>query len=404
VTRSYDDYDTLDPITVLPTTLGGISYNFADPTVGVTDQGRTYVSELAEDKATCSGTVYRGAAYLLTAAKGSSSWTPILIRNDLGNGDGKVPLDHPAMDIEHVSGGPDRVHMAWWMTEHAGINDRTIEYAVLTEGSTPQPTRYVIADGQKMPDPDPAYAPRISVSDDGAVYVYTNIGAEIFVCRVIPDPLSGYRCSPGWSKAASDFDPGNIPIPGIAREIRNPVAYSLAISPGNSDRVYLCYQRRETAGTKTEKDIACKYGFITGSTFGWGTALPVGPQNDARDQFAPEVSTTGRTFSWEASVSSFGEVYVHFYDRYADPNNRTYRVRASKTINAGASWYAPIVVDGSDYDPADLPIHCSAQTAFIGEYAISRGSSHHTHGLYVAPSSASTAIKTSFRSLGNWWE
>jgi hypothetical protein len=117
----------------------------------------------------------------------------------------------------------------------------------------------------------------------------------------------------------------------------------------------------------------------------------------------PEVSVTGKTFSWEASVSSLGEAYVHFYDRYADPANRTYRVRASKTINGGTTWYTPILVDGTDYDPADLPIHCRGW-AFIGDYSISRASSHHTHGLYVAPASASTSIKASFRSLGNWWE
>lgn len=63
------------------------------------------------------------------------------------------------------------------------------------------------------------------------------------------------------------------------------------------------------------------------------------------------------------------------------------------------------MVDGIDYDPADLPIHCGGEGwAFIGDYSISRASSHHTHGLYVAPGAASTSIKASFRSLGNWWE
>lgn len=145
-----------------------------------------------------------------------------------------------------------------------------------------------------------------------------------------------------------------------------------------------------------------------GSWATWPGASSVGPQDDGRDQFMPEVSITKKTFTWEAPIASEGEVYVFWYDRNADPNNVLYRVRASKSVNGGASWYSSRTVNGVDSNPIDLPRHCRNPTGwrFIGDYSATRASKLHTHFLYVTVPGGSigTNAMATFRSLGSWRE
>lgn len=287
------------------------------------------------------------------------------------------------------------LHMAW-----ANRDTGHIEYAYYVEGNAqPSAIQNLNAAG------GPFGPPRVAVNDLGDVYVYTASGTAVEVCKL---NASRTACDGGWeavSGVGPSFDFTDVPIPGTSDVIRTAVGYSMAASPTTSGVVLLCYQYAESGGTK---DIGCSRGQFIESTqdWTWSPIVGVGPQNDGRDQFMPEVSVTSPTFTWIGSVSDDGEVYVSWYDRYLDPSNRTYRVRASRSLDAGSSWSSPRPLDSTDSDPENLPLHCKHPgLRFIGDYAAVRASTLHTHALYVTTPGQSTGtdIGATLRSLGSWF-
>lgn len=264
------------------------------------------------------------------------------------------------------------------------------------------------------------------VGADGNLYQgeksqYTAQGTSIKVCKL---NASLNACDGGWQSLSvgPDFDRCGVPIPGTSNHvIRTYTGYSMAASPTTSGVVFLCYEHAESGCSEScppnadgnliaqcPQDIGCSRGFFDSSTqeWSWSPVVGVGPQNDGRDQFMPEVSATFPTYTWVSSVSGEGEVYVSWYDRYADPGNRTYRVRTSRSLDAGLSWSSPRPLDSTDSDPENLPRHCKhPNLRFIGDYAGSRASTLHTHALYITVpgTTVDTDVGTSFRSLGSWY-
>jgi hypothetical protein len=308
------------------------------------------------------------------------------------------------MDVQRNGGGPgvDRLHMAW-NNEAKGI----IEYIYYDDGvgfsSLCTPTSPCTLGGTIDDGP-----PHVTANDLGDVYVYTHRGNLVSICK-----LNGTSCDNGFQSAIAGgmdpplFDGEDTSVQSGSDFIRTTDGYSIAASPTTSDRVMHCYQTWEDRVHMTgPKDIVCASGVFDEGTHLWtfSPAVGVGPQLDGHDQFMPSVSVTNPTYTWQSSISAYGEAYVVFYDRYFDPNNRLYRVNALKTVNWGLEWFGGYI-DTTDSDPEYLPHHCFDSTErFIGDYAAVRASSLHTHGLYVAVpgASISTSIKEKFFSLGSW--
>jgi hypothetical protein len=312
------------------------------------------------------------------------------------------------MDIEY-SGAyplpnpfPYRMHMAWANRDDPAIANFKVEYAYYDEQSG------LSAIQDLTGEPDGIWGPpRVTVNDLGDVYVYLRRNAtDIAVCKL---NASLTACAGGWD-IVSPFDATGVPIPGISDVvIGTSDGYSMAASPTTSGVVFLCYQYQEEGSEPKPKDIGCTRGVFTDSSqsWSWSPIVGVGPQNDGRDQFMPEVSVTKPTFNLFGGMSSQGVVYVSWYDRYNDPNNRTYRVRASRSLDAGLSWSSPRRLDATDSDPENLPLHCkSPNLRFIGDYAAVKASQLHTHALYItAPGpNTKTDVGASFRSLGSWYD
>lgn len=414
--RSDNDTHTMASAEILGNQVGGRTYNYVvDPTVAVTQNRRTYVLQLGVERSTCYGTnAATGAAvYLKRIDEGGTTYTTTPITSvQLGTPQTPTPIDHPAMDIEHGSGSsPDRLHMAWWQT----IPPQQIQYAFLDDGLAPSSiVNLTGAAPNNVLGP-----PRVAANDLGDVYVYTHVSTSqnpplwaIKVCKLNSQLAA---CDGGWSTVATDFAATDTRVNagGQAQEIRTTTGYSLAASQRTAGVVHLCYQAEEANDNpacpgRRCKDIRCRRGAFTGGTFNWSAQEPVGPQNDGRDQFNPEVSLTYKTFTYQTSIATEGEVYVFWYDRNSDSQNRYYRIRVARSLNGGSSYTTRWLVS-TDSDPADLPLHCSNANGnlfFIGDYSASKASILHTHALFVTTPGPVRTTDTSaaFRSLGSWWD
>jgi len=408
--RSDNDTHTMLAGELLANVVGGRTYNYVvDPTVAVTRARRSYILQLGVERSTCYGTnAATGAAvYLKRIDEGGSAYTTIpMFDVQLDVPRTSTPIDHPFLSIEH--GGfltPDRLHMAWWNLFDE--QDSRIIYTYLDDGDTTAGVPHNLTGSSGVVGP-----PRVVANSLGDVYVYTSKETAIKVCKL---NSSLNACDGGWQTAVNDFAPTDTKVNagGTLKEMRTITGYSLAASPSVSGVVHLCYQKEEAASStlcpgRKCKDIWCTRGAFSGGTFNWSAAAAVSLQNDEHDQFMPEVSMTAKSFTYQTSIASEGEVYVFWYDRRADSQNHLYRVRVSRSLNGGTTWASSRELTG-DADPLNLPLHClngSGNLYFIGDYSASRASLLHTHGLFVTtPGGLRTTDATAaFRSLGSWWD
>lgn len=400
--RSTSDGDTFGSSFTHSKVVGSQTYNYVtDPTAGMTDGNRGYTVMLGWQLSTCTptATTTRSAVFLDYTDNGSTYSMPLLVREQTSGTPVSATIDHPFSALQHVGGGADRLHMAWW-----NIVLGTIEYAYFDDGGSVSSIRTIRTAGTG------AFAPRITANDMGEVYVYFNQsgGSSMLICK-LNATLDG--CLGGWTTLPSQLNVSTTDtfVGGNVVKIRTGIGYSMAASQTETGTVYYCFQQLETDGDGAdadsfeEKDVYCSLGLVDGSgVWTWDTTpLRINiTANDDRDQFNPEVHVGTE----DDQNGDDGMVFISYYDRTLSSTNTTYRPFISHSSDRLATRPGVSDVAGVDSDPANLPRHCKdANVRFIGDYSATAFSRLHTHSLYVTVPSGggiSTDTRQSYRSMG----
>jgi hypothetical protein len=191
------------------------------------------------------------------------------------------------------------------------------------------------------------------VDSKGTIFAIWNDGSTIVFTR---SSDGGKTFAP--SKAVMDVAPpyfgGAGGVPGVSRVMGFP-----QIGVDAQGKLFIAWSDYRNG----DVDV-----FISGSTDGgttWSKAMRVNTDDlhNGKDQF----------FQWMAVDPISGAVYVQFYDRRADPQNRKTRVTLARSIDGGRSFV--------NYDWSDSAFE--GQQLFLGDYTWLTAFDNRVYGVWT---------------------
>jgi hypothetical protein len=315
------------------------------------DKGNAYVSYLVFDRLGTPSYWRHGAGrngvYVRRSRDAGKTWDdPVAVRAwYTGDEPGLQYEDMPRIFADNSAASPHRgsLYMGWieWQL------DKSI---MLFSRSTDQgkswsaPIRVSTQSGFPRDDNGDVVGFLGTVGPDGTIYAIWNWRSTI----VLATSRDGGR-SFTPSRPVLDVGPpyfgGTGAVPGVGRVFGFPqigVAPRVGASRGTS--LYLCWSDYRNG----DIDVFVAASRDAGRTWSAPVRVNSDSLHDGRDQF----------LQWMAVDAVTGDVYVQFYDRGADPENRLTSVTLARSTDGGRTF--------TNYQWADAPFE--GRGAFLGDY------------------------------------
>jgi hypothetical protein len=181
------------------------------------------------------------------------------------------------------------------------------------------------------------------VANDGSIYAIWNDGSTITFTQS-HDGGQTFTPSRAVVQVAPPYFGGAGGIPGVSRVMGFP-QIAVDSRPGKETTLYVSWSDYRNG----DVDVFCASSKDKGRT--WSPAVRVNsdPVHDGIDQF----------FQWMAVDPSTGDVYLQFYDRRDDPNNRRTGFTLARSTDGGKT-FVNYAWEESAFE--------SPQPAFLGDY------------------------------------
>ena len=181
------------------------------------------------------------------------------------------------------------------------------------------------------------------IGADGTIYAIWNDGTTIAFTSS-HDGGKTFAPSRSVMDVAPPYFGGAGGIPGVSRAMGFP-QIAVDARPGKSSgNLYLCWSDFRNG----DVDVFTSTSTDRGRTWSAARRVNSDPQHDGIDQF----------FQWMAADPVTGDIYVQFYDRRMDPENRKTGVTLARSTDGGRTF--------TNYEWEDTPFE--ARQAFLGDY------------------------------------
>lgn len=338
------------------------------------DKGNAYVSYLVFDRLGSASYWRHGAGrngiYVRRSRDGGKTWdAPVAVRAwYTGNEPGMQYEDMPRIFADN---SPRSAHrgalyagwIEWQLDQSIILFSRSTD-----EGQTwSAPIRISTQSGYPRDDNGDVVGFIGTVAADGTIYAIWNWRTTIALA-ISHD--GGKTFAP--SRAVLDVGPpyfgGTGAVPGLGRVFGFP---QVAVdSRGGRAVLYLCWSDYRNG------DIDVFVAASRDEGRHWTSPVRVNTDtvHDGRDQF----------LQWMTVDPVTGDVYVQFYDRGGDAENRLTSVTLARSIDAGRSF--------TNFQWSDAPFE--GRGAFLGDYTWLTAYDGQVYGVWAEPSAADTSART----------
>lgn len=385
--------------------------NAFDPAIGADTQGRLFTAQISGSPSGGSSGLYVHSydpnTTTWSGAPSTVSYDGILVAGQEANYRFNDKC-HLAVDLDpsSLSSYQDRVYVTW-------IKDRGYQQAspwsdIYFAWSTDQAQTWnypnpLQTQAQEIND-NPgdltglglANGPNAAVAPNGDVYVaWLNVdvtaaqdtNATLYVDKSTDGGLNwgtDVAVYQGFNSCPAHLSKG----PGIAAwdDARARSFPSMAVSPSNSNHVYIVYAEDTTTGDRDEGDIYLVRSTDGGAT--WPHRVQINSDGTTTDQFEP----------WIA-VKSDGTIDVAWFDRRNDPNDTLWDVYVAKSTDGGATFSTNVRV--TDLSFATPSVAALGGEPWMGEYLGITTDSAYAYLAFVSAASDSTHGDVYFDMLPN---
>ena len=333
-----------------------------DVSVAFDDQGAAYLSYLtSEGLGTASYWAHhagKSGIWVQRSADGGRTWPtrPVVVKvwpNPLDTAPQMVDMSRIWVDASPMSRHHGNLYVAWinWELDRSIIQfSRSVDH-----GATwTRPMRISTKVGLPRDDNGGLVAPIGVVASDGTMHVIWNDQNSIVYTS---SRDGGHTFAPSRSvvPVGPPYFGGATGIPGVVRVMGFPQV-------GLDEKRHTLYV---TWSDFRNGDVDV---FLAKSTDGgahWSAPKRVNddPVHDGKDQF----------FQWMAVDPVNGDVYVQFYDRRDDPENRKTRITLARSTDQGRTF--------TNYAWSEAPF--SGENVFLGDYAWLTARAGRVHGVWV---------------------
>ena len=334
-----------------------------DVSLAFDHEGHLYLSYLAIDKNGLPGYWAHGVGgngiWMRRSADGGRTWdpAPVGVKVWKGNEPDVKLEDMPRIwsDVGKHSPYRGSLYMAWieWQLEQS-----IILFTRSTDGGATwaPPMRISTKAGLPRDDNGAVVGPIGTVAPDGTMYVVWNEGFNITLATSADGGRSFAPSHPIFDVGAPYFG-GASGIPGIARAMGFP---QVGVDP-KGGTLYATWSDFRNG----DVDVFISRSSDRGKS--WSPPMRVNDDaiHDGADQF----------LQWMAVDPADGSVYVQFYDRRDDPENRQTRVTLARSTDGGRTF--------TNY--AWNPVPFSADSVFVGDYEWLVAQGGRVYGAWAEP-------------------
>jgi hypothetical protein len=341
------------------------------------DKGNVYVSYLTFDRLGTPSYWRHGAGrngiYVRRSHDGGKTWDdPVAIRAwYTGNEPGFQYEDMPRIfaDNSPTSSRRGSLYAGWieWQL------DKSI---ILFSRSTDQgrswspPIRISTQSGFPRDDNGDVVGFLGTVAADGTVYVAWNWRATI-VLAVSHDGGRSFTPSRPVLEVGPPYFGGTGAVPGIGRVFGFPqIAVDSRAGSTHGGALYLCWSDYRNG----DIDVFVASSRDAGRTWSAPVRVNADSLHDGRDQF----------LQWMTVDPTSGDVYVQFYDRGADPENRLTSMTLARSTDGGRTF--------TSYRWSDAPFE--GRGAFLGDYTWLTAYGGRVYGVWAETAPASDSART----------
>jgi len=356
---SNDGGNTFTPVRLV----GDEQRPLGDVSLAFDQRGRLYLSYLTIEKNGLPGYWAHGVRgngiWVRRSPDGGKSWDPAPIGVKVWKGDEPdVKLeDMPRIwsDVGAASRYRGNLYMAWieWQLEQS-----IILFTRSSDGGETwaPPIRISTKAGLPRDDNGAVVGPIGTVAADGTLYVIWNEGFNITLATSTDGGRSFAPSRPIFQVAAPYFG-GASGIPGIARAMGFP---QIGVDPKNGT-LYTTWSDFRNG----DVDVFISRSSDHGKSWSPPRRVNDDPIHDGADQF----------LQWMAVDPTDGSIYVQFYDRRDDPDNRLTRVTLARSTDGGRTFT----------NFAWNPVPFATDSVFLGDYEWLVAQGGHVFGAWAEP-------------------
>ena len=314
------------------------------------DKGNAYVSYLTFDRLGTASYWRHGAGrngiYVRRSRDGGRTWNdPVGVRAwYTGNEPGLQYEDMPRIfaDNSPVSPHHGSLYMGWieWQIDRSiMLFSRSTD-----EGQTwSAPIRISTQAGYPRDDNGDVVGFIGTVGDDGTIYAIWNWRSTI-VLAISRDGGRSFTPSRPVLDVGPPYFGGTGAVPGVGRVFGFPQVGVASRAGSSRASLYLCWSDYRNG----DIDVFVAASRDAGRTWSPPVRVNADSVHDGRDQF----------LQWMAVDPVTGDVYVQFYDRGADPEDRLTSVTLARSTDGGRTF--------TNYQWSDAPFE--GRGAFLGDY------------------------------------
>lgn len=334
-----------------------------DVSLAFDGNGRLVLSYLSIDKNGLPGYWAHGVGgngiWVRRSPDGGKTWdpAPIAVKAWKGDEPDRKLEDMPRIWSDTSAGSPHRgnLYMAWieWQ-----LTQSIILFARSTDGGATwsAPQRISTKAGLPRDDNGAVVGPIGTVAPDGTIYAVWNEGFNITLA-VSTDGGRSFAPSRPVVEVAAPYFGGASGIPGVARAMGFP---QVGIDP-KGRTLYVTWSDFRNG----DVDVFIARSSDLGRTWSAPQRVNDDPVHDGADQF----------LQWMAVDPTDGAVYVQFYDRREDPENRRTRVTLARSTDGGSSF--------TNY--AWTPAAFTGESVFLGDYEWLVAQDGRVYGVWAEP-------------------
>jgi hypothetical protein len=201
-----------------------------------------------------------------------------------------------------------------------------------------------------------------TVAPDGTMYVVWNDGLTI-AFAISHDGGATFQPSRSIMDVGAPYFGGATGIPGLSRAMGFP---QIGVD-ARAGTLYVCWSDFRNG----DVDVFLSRSTDHGRTWSKAQRVNDDPIHDGNDQF----------LQWLAVDPVTGAVYVQFYDRRGDPENRKTRITLARSTDGGKTF--------TNYDWSDASF--TGESAFLGDYMWMAAYDNRVYGIWAEAVSDSSA-------------